>query len=47
MEALEQVTEAVVNHEAGTAVLTLSAEISDEELKKVIEEQDYEVVTIE
>ena len=47
LEALEQVTEAVVSHEAGTAVLTLSAEISDEELKKVIEEQDYEVVTIE
>ena len=47
LEALEQVTEAVVSHEAGTAVLTLSAEISDEELKKVIEDQDYEVVTIE
>ncbi len=47
LEALEQVTEAVVNHEAGTAVLTLSADIPDEELKKVIEDQDYEVVSIE
>ena len=47
LEALEQVAEAVVSHEAGTAVLTLSAEISNEELKKVIEDQDYEVVSIE
>ena len=47
LEALEQVTEAVVSHEAGTAVLTLNAEISNEELKKVIEDQDYEVVSVE
>ena len=47
LEALEQVTEAVVSHEAGTAVVTLSAEISNEELKKVIEAQDYEVVSVE
>ena len=47
LEALDQVTEAMVSHEAGTAVLTLSAEISNEELKKVIEDQDYEVVSIE
>jgi len=47
LEALEQVSEAVVSHEAGTAVLTLNAEISNEELKKVIEDQDYEVVSIE
>ena len=47
LEALEQVTEAVVSHEAGTAVVTLSAEISNEELKKVIEDQDYEVVSVE
>jgi len=47
LEALPQVAEAVVSHEAGTAVLTLTEEISNEELKKVIEDQDYEVVTIE
>ena len=47
LEALEQVTEAVVSHEAGTAVVTLNAEISDDELKKVIEDQDYEVVSVE
>ena len=47
LEALPQVEEAVVSHEAGTAVLTLTEEISNDELKKVIEDQDYEVVTIE
>lgn len=47
LEALPQVMEAVVSHEEGTAVLTLSNEISDNELKKIIEEQDYEVVSIE
>ncbi len=47
LEALEQVAEAVVSHEEGTAVLTLNAEISNDELKKVIEDQDYEVVSVE
>ncbi|MDE7479514.1 MAG: metal-transporting ATPase, partial [Lachnospiraceae bacterium] len=47
LEALEQVTEAVVSHEAGTAVLTLGAEVSDEVLKKTVEEQDYKVIAVE
>ena len=47
LEALEQVTEAVVSHETGTAVVTLNAEIANDELKKVIEEQGYEVVSVE
>lgn len=47
LEALEQVTEAVVSHEAGTAVLTLNAEISDEILKKTVEDQDYKVISVE
>ncbi len=47
LEALEQVTEAVVSHEAGTAVVTLSAELGDEVLKKVIEDQDYKVLDIQ
>ena len=47
LEALGQVDEAVVSHEAGTAVLTLNAEISNEELKKVIEDQDYKVLDIQ
>ena len=47
LEALPQVEEAVVSHEAGTAVLTLVEEISNDELKKVIEDQDYEVLSVE
>ncbi len=47
LEALAQVDEAVVSHEAGTAVLTLNAEITNDELKKVIEDQDYKVLEIQ
>lgn len=47
LEALEQVTEAVVSHEAGTAVLTLNAKIGDDVLKKAVEDQDYKVTSIE
>ena len=46
LEALEQVEVAEVSHEAGTAVVTLKAAITDEELKKVIEDQDYKVLEI-
>lgn len=46
LEAINEVTEAVVSHEAGTAVVTLNAEVSDEVLKKVVEEQDYTVVSV-
>ena len=37
LEALPQVDEAVVSHEAGTAELTLNAEIADDVLKKTVE----------
>ena len=47
LEALEQVTEAVVSHEAGTAVVTLNAQVDDEVLKNIVEEQDYTVVSVE
>ena len=46
LEALPQVTEAAVSHEAGTAEVTLSAEISDEALKDAVEAQDYKVISI-
>ena len=46
LEALPEVKEAVVSHEAGTAILTLESPIADEVLKKTIEDQDYEVVSI-
>ena len=47
LEALEQVTQAQVSHEAGTAVVSLSADISSEALAKAVEEQDYKVLAVE
>lgn len=47
LEGLPEVEEAVVSHEAGTAVLTLNAPVADEVLKKAVEDQDYEVVSVE
>ena len=47
LEALDQVDTAEVSHEAGTAVVTLNAEISDDVLKKTVEEKDYKVTAIE
>lgn len=47
LEALPEVDEAVVSHEAGTAVVSLNAEVSDDVLKKAVEEQDYQVTGIE
>ncbi len=46
LEALEAVEQAVVSHETGTAVVTLKDEISEEELRKVVEDQDYKVLEI-
>ena len=47
LEALPQVDEAVVSHEAGTAIVTLNAEVDDEVLKKAVEAQDYTVKGIQ
>ena len=47
LEALPAVDEAVVSHEAGTAIVTLNAEVSDADLKKTVEDQDYKVTGIE
>mgnify|MGYP000825474868 FL=1 len=47
LEALEQVDTAEVSHEAGTAVVTLNSEISNEVLKKTVEDKDYTVTAIE
>ncbi|MDE5777204.1 MAG: heavy metal translocating P-type ATPase [Lachnospiraceae bacterium] len=46
LEELEQVAKAVVSHEEGTAVVTLSSDIADDVLKKAVEEQDYKVLDI-
>ena len=47
LEALPLVTEAQVSHEKGTAVVKLNAEVSNEELTKAVEEQDYKVISVE
>lgn len=47
LEALPQVTEAEVSHKNGTAVVTLAEEISDAELTKAVEEQDYTVTSVQ
>ena len=47
LEALPQVTEAEVSHKKGTAVVTLAEEISDAELTKAVEEQDYTVTSVQ
>ncbi len=47
LEALPEVDSAVVSHSAGIAVLSLNAEVSNEALKKLIEDQDYKVLGIE
>ncbi|MGN0155982.1 MAG: metal-transporting ATPase, partial [Lachnospiraceae bacterium] len=44
LEALPEVTEAVVSHEKGSAVITLSKEVPDEMLKKAVEEEGYKVL---
>ncbi len=47
LEAIEGVKEAVVSHEDGTAKISLSAEVPDDVLKKVVEDKDYTVVSVE
>ena len=47
LEALPEVAEAVVSHEAGTAVVTLNAELANDVLKKAVEDQDYKVLDIQ
>ncbi len=44
LEELPEVDSAVVSHEKGTAVLTLSKDVSFDILKKTVEEQGYTVI---
>jgi Cu2+-exporting ATPase len=46
LEALPQVDEAKVSHETGTAEVTLNAELSNDVLKKTVEDKDYKVTEI-
>lgn len=47
LEGLEGVTEAIVSHENGTAVITCLDEMTDATLKEAVEAQDYKVTSIE
>ena len=47
LEALDAVEQAKVSHEAGTAVVTLSEDVTDDVLKNAVEAQDYPVTFIQ
>ena len=47
LEAVDGVESAVVSHNAGTAIVTLSAPVENDTLKAAVEAQDYEVKGIE
>ncbi len=44
LEAIPQVENAVVSHESGTAVVTLTSDVADDILKKAVTDKGYEVV---
>ncbi|MCI6488206.1 MAG: heavy metal translocating P-type ATPase [Clostridiales bacterium] len=46
LEALPEVEQAAVSHQAGTAVVTLKSPVADEVLKKAVEDQDYTVLSV-
>ena len=46
LEAIDGVAEAVVSHEAGTAVVTLTKDVPAETLKQAVEAQDYKVLSV-
>ena len=46
LEGLSQVSAADVSHEKGTAVVTLSADVSNDVLIKTVEDQGYKVISI-
>ena len=46
LEGLAAIESAEVSHETGLAVVTLCGEIGDDELKGIVEEQGYEVISI-
>ena len=47
LEALPEVDQAEVSHEAGTAVVTLNTQAADDVLRKAVEDQDYKVTDIQ
>ena len=47
LEAIEGVASAAVSHEKGTAVVTLTGDVSDDTLRKAVEDKGYDVTGIE
>ena len=47
LEGIEGVESAVADHNANTAVVTLSADVADDVLRKAVEDQDYKVLGVE
>ena len=47
LEALDGVTEAVADFKAGTAIVTLTADVADDVLRAAVEEAGYTVLGIE
>ena len=47
LEAIDGVESAEVSHEAGTAIVTMSKEVSNDVLKNAVEAKDYNVTGIE
>ena len=47
LEALDGVTEALVSHQTGTAVVTLDKDVSDDALKQAVADQGYQVTDIQ
>lgn len=47
LEGLEGVTQAVVSHESGTAVLTLGGDVSEDALRQAVADQGYQVTDIQ
>ena len=46
LESVDGVSCAEVSHRAGTAVVTLDKEVSDQELKKAVEDKEYKVISM-
>ncbi len=46
LEALDGVSEAIVSHEKGTAIVKLNANVADDVLKETVEAKDYKVTEV-
>ena len=46
IEALDGVSEAIVSHEKGTAIVKLNANVADDVLKEAVEAKDYKVTEV-